>query len=180
MILRILLVRGLAMVNEFGKRGYINTEGKIIIPLKYDAAEPFSGGIAHVTNKKFHFIDKKGNTIFSLPDSLTGGIFNEELVMVSNGYKYGYMDKTGKIIIPLVYDFTIRFSEGLAAVKKNKKWGFIDKNGHTVISFLYDDDPFGRYELFDFKDGYAQVMKGDSITLIDKKGTEIRHIGSIE
>ena len=99
--------------------------------------------------------------------------------MVTNGYGYGYIDKTGKIVIPLAYEFTIRFSEGLAAVKKNKKWGFIDKKGNTVIPFIYDDEPIGRYELFDFKDGYAQVMKGDSITLINKKGKEIRHIGVI-
>lgn len=173
---------GLARVNEFGKEGFINTEGKVIIPLKYDSVKPFGEGLALVGsgNNPYHFIDKEGNTVFSLPDSLSGGVFNEGLAMVTNGYRYGYIDKTGKIIIPLDYEFTIQFSEGLAAVKKNKKWGFIDKNGHTVIPFIYDDDPFGRYELFDFKNGYTQVMKGDSITLIDKKGKEIRHIGVLK
>ena len=40
--------------------------------------------------------------------------------------KYGFIDKSGKLVIPAAYDMTNKFSEGLAAVKVGDRWGFID------------------------------------------------------
>ena len=52
--------------------------------------------------------------------------------------KYGIIDKTGKVVIPMVYDKINRFSEGLACVEMNKKSGIIDKTGKIVIPIIYD------------------------------------------
>ena len=41
--------------------------------------------------------------------------------------KYGYVNKIGKLAIPLKYEKVSYFSEGLAAVKLNGKWGFISR-----------------------------------------------------
>ncbi|EMJ63935.1 WG repeat-containing protein [Leptospira sp. P2653] len=54
------------------------------------------------------------------------------------GDKYGYIDKTGKFIIPSQFDNAHSFSEGLAAVQIGKKWGFIDKTGNFVIQPRFD------------------------------------------
>jgi len=43
--------------------------------------------------------------------------------------KYGYVDKTGKEVIPLKYDYADSFREGLARAKLNGKWGYIDRWG---------------------------------------------------
>jgi hypothetical protein len=53
------------------------------------------------------------------------------LVKLDN--KWGYIDKSGKEIIPLRYDDGRIFMDGLAAVKLNNKWGFIDKTGKEVV-----------------------------------------------
>ena len=55
--------------------------------------------------------------------------FSEGLAAVKLNGKYGFIDKTGKEIIPLKYDFANCFSEGLALVRLNNKWFYIDKNG---------------------------------------------------
>jgi len=61
-------------------------------------------------------------------------------------YEWGFIDKTGKLVIPLVYDWVWDFSEGLAVVVQNGKCGFIDKTGEVVIPFgVYDD-------VFDFRE----------------------------
>ncbi|WP_435932419.1 WG repeat-containing protein [Moraxella bovoculi] len=57
------------------------------------------------------------------------------LAIAKKNNKYGYVDKTGKVVVPIQYDETWFFSEGLAGVKQNGKWGFIDKTGEVVIPF---------------------------------------------
>ena len=41
--------------------------------------------------------------------------------------KYGFIDRTGREITPMMYDHVYSFSEGMAAVIKNRKYGFICK-----------------------------------------------------
>jgi hypothetical protein len=43
--------------------------------------------------------------------------------------KYGYIDKTGKIVIKPQFDFAESFSEGLAWVSISGKDGYINKTG---------------------------------------------------
>ena len=49
--------------------------------------------------------------------------------LVSKKGKYGYIDKNGKVVIPLKYEDAHNFKEDMAAVKSNGKWGFIDITG---------------------------------------------------
>ena len=51
--------------------------------------------------------------------------------MVSPDGKFGFIDTTGKEIIPanLPYDEVDIFSDGLCRVKKDGLYGFIDKKG---------------------------------------------------
>jgi len=48
-------------------------------------------------------------------------------------YKYGYMDKTGRIAIETKFNELYPFSEGLAAVCRDSHCGYIDKTGRMVI-----------------------------------------------
>lgn len=60
------------------------------------------------------------------------------MVVAKKGEKFGYMDKKGKVVVPIIYDYGKTFSQGLVAVQKNGKRGYIDKTGKTVIPFIYD------------------------------------------
>ena len=51
------------------------------------------------------------------------------LSQVAKGDKYGFVNKDGKLIIPLIYDEALTFSEGFVAVKQNGKWGYLDSTG---------------------------------------------------
>jgi hypothetical protein len=92
----------------------------------------------------------------------------------NNRGKYGYIDKTGKIIIPPRYMYAELFSEGLAAVKLPHSipgmsgiWGYIQKNGEFVIAPMYDNvTPFHDGRAFGYK-------KGEGWVLIDKTGKQI-------
>jgi hypothetical protein len=52
--------------------------------------------------------------------------------------RYGFIDKTGKMILQPQFARAQMFSEGLAAVQINAKWGFIDRTGKMVITPKYD------------------------------------------
>jgi hypothetical protein len=54
-------------------------------------------------------------------------------------YKYGYVDKSGKRSISLLYDFGGGFCEGLAAVKLNGRYGYINHAGVEVIPFQFEE-----------------------------------------
>ncbi len=62
--------------------------------------------------------------------------------------KIGYLDKTGKIIIPANYDYDSistnlktypAFNNGYAKVIKDKKQGLIDKSGKIIIPIIHDN-----------------------------------------
>jgi hypothetical protein len=52
--------------------------------------------------------------------------------------QWGYIDRSGKLIIPVQFEDAFSFSEGLAAVENKGNWGFIDKTGKTVLELQYD------------------------------------------
>jgi hypothetical protein len=83
-----------------------------------------------------------------------------------DGGKWGFVDKTGKLVAPLIYEDVWDFSEGLAAVKMNDYWGFIDKTGRMVIPAVYDDALW-------FEDGLAKVEKDGQYGFIDITGKEV-------
>ena len=80
------------------------------------------------------------------------------------GVKWGFIDKTGHLLIPLQYDFAWNFKEDVAAVKQNGKWGYIDKAGQEFLPFLYD-------EADSFSKGLAEVKLDTLWGVIDKTGT---------
>jgi hypothetical protein len=60
-------------------------------------------------------------------------IFFEGLASVELNHKYGFIDKTGKEVIPLEYKYTENFSKGLALVQLGYKWGYVDKKGREYF-----------------------------------------------
>ena len=80
--------------------------------------------------------------------------YYEGLAWVKLNGKWGFIDKTGKEVIPIKYDGAWYFSEGLASVKLNDKWGFIDKAGKEVTPIKYD-------MAISFSEGLANVELND-------------------
>ncbi|MCL2199067.1 MAG: WG repeat-containing protein [Defluviitaleaceae bacterium] len=103
--------------------GFVNSNGKVVIPLIYDNVHWFSEGLAAVYFNGNH--DKKRPTL--------------------SGWGWGFIDKANSLIIPLQYDSAYPFNSGLAAVSRhkedkngNKGWGYIDNSGREVIPCQYE------------------------------------------
>jgi WG containing repeat len=76
----------------------------------------------------------------------------------------GYVDRTGKLIIPRRFDRAGEFSSGLAAIVRNLRTGFIDGKGNDVIPPRFDAAK-------DFREGLAAAcVKGKGWGFVDPHG----------
>lgn len=83
----------------------------------------------------------------------------ESLYVITDIDGYGYIDKTGKVIVEPHYANATTFSEGRAAVQDYATglWGVIDATGKEITGFEYDS-------IRDFHEGMAAVRIGDPKT----------------
>lgn len=134
-----------------GKYGYIDTQGKMIIPPLYDCAYDFNNGVAVVglTNKEgesgYQVIDRRGNVLFGiqLVNSLLDNQFSNELLMYKelNTRHCCYLDKEG---LPLIYlpenvRESYRFEHEMAVFQTTTGTGIIDRKGSVLIPANYEN-----------------------------------------
>ncbi|MBQ2830318.1 MAG: WG repeat-containing protein, partial [Oscillospiraceae bacterium] len=106
-----------------------------------------------------------GGTLDSLiPENYSISDIGDGLLPVAKGGKWGFIDTTGKLVIPCGYDSAKDFSEGLARVEKDGKWGLINTSGKVVLPIEYD------YFVGDFSEGLAWVQKDGKYGFIDEVG----------
>src|SRR5690349_22947927 len=60
---------------------------------------------------------------------------SQELFIFWENNLMGYIDKTGKVVIPAQFAEADDFSDGMAWVNGKDFFGYIDKTGHPVIDF---------------------------------------------
>lgn len=139
----------MAINEKTRKHGYLNPNGKIVIPFKYDAALKFNEDLAGVMiNKKYGFINKNGMMIIPAIYHSVGS-FSEGLADIYIGndtnIKMGFINKLGKIVIPAKYtELNSKFYNGVAYVQINKEdidVIAIDKSG-KLLDYLSSYNPY--------------------------------------
>lgn len=176
---------GLASARDFQqKKFYINTKGEKVITLPDEVyeARKFKNGYACVSKQVDEHLLK----------------FQHDIVTL--GYRFGYIDKTGKQAIDFIYEDADDFDKnGLARVKVKNKFGIINAKGEFVlpaeygnIDQFYEDravvDAMGKYGYtdtkgmivikpqfdmaYDFCDGLAAVadLKAKKFGFINSEG----------
>lgn len=108
---------------------------------RYDEVGEYHDGLAIVsktkpvyetqTSREKGYASTEGQTITTYTRYLVG-----------HKTKYGFINKSGKLVVSIKYDQVKNFSGGFAAVRKGKDWGIIDTKGKTVVSLKYDEVTF--------------------------------------
>lgn len=146
--------------------GFMNMEGKQIIPCKYEFVGVFKEGLAMVIQEgKYGFIDKLGN--WRIPCKYEGAAdFREGRAVVEMDGKYGMIDRNNRLLLPFMYEDIGEMSEGRIYVSKGDLYGYANENGTLVIP-----EKFG--EAFDFADHTAKVEENEKFGYINRDGAAV-------
>jgi hypothetical protein len=79
---------------------------------------------------------------------------------------YGFVDTTGKVVVPPVYQEVTDFDNGVSLAKKDGKYGLINKQNEIVMPFKYDT-------ACGLKEGKAIYVRNGKMGFISNKGTEL-------
>lgn len=123
--------------------GYIDKSGKFVIPVgTYESGRRFNDGVAYVKEKDGDnlAIDLSGKVLFKKNDNWTYRDFSSDRAVVYNylNKQYGYIDKSGKLVISFGLDKANDFVGEYGSFKEADKYGIIDKAGKFVVKPLFD------------------------------------------
>jgi WG repeat protein len=153
-------------VRNGNRWGFIDRQGQLVVPIRYEDVEAFSEGRARLLlNGKWGFTDPAGQLVipFTYDDA---GDFSEGLACVKVGDHIGFIDLMGKMVIDPRFDWdrcSWPFREGLRPAAQGGKWGYIDRTGRFVIAPKFD-------EVWGFSEGFAAIRQGALWGFVDRSG----------
>jgi hypothetical protein len=178
---------GLAAVTDGDRGGFIDHSGKMIFAVPLDVTLGFHEGVAGVLLRgTITYFDRTGK---KLPISTEYGpksnSFSEGLLPIETKGKWGFVDRTGKLVVAPQFEDAGDFSEGLAPVKVSSeettwcppdgsgsrsgftmKWGYIDKTGKVVIPAQFESAA-------PFSERLAVIHNCEQAFFIDKTGKTV-------
>lgn len=120
------------------KYGMVDKSGNLVVPIQYEGIGDFHEGLASIGlgGDIFHWelhglVDTTGKEVVAtgaydrIEECIEGfaRVWRGDHEVVHG--TFGFINKTGKEVVPCVFEYARDFSEGLAAVKTDGKWGYI-------------------------------------------------------
>lgn len=163
---------GYATVFDGGKCACINIDGQLITPFEYDYIWEFH----HERARVMSYSDGVSRELRKLSlgthsqvkHSFYCTYYPEEI-----SCKYGFIDGTGKLIVPVEYDYATDYYGGYSVVTKDGKKGLIDIEGDIVIPIEYDNVIVSNLSNHD-NNGLVGVVSNNRMGFFDLKAREMR------
>lgn len=168
----------------------ISEQGQIVIPAQFGEISLNKHFIQVRTEDGVTIFDKKGKQVsplvFEQVDEIKEGLIlvkvrteenNSEVIhdtpgdgdgMIEyyNRFKFGFMDSTAKMILPLKYNGAFEFNLNRAPVRQGNKWGLINNQGVLLSDYKYDQLYYAGENRYAFR-------LGKRWGLLDLNGREI-------
>jgi hypothetical protein len=180
---------GLAGVNlgDHDHGAFIDHTGKVTFTVAFDVSVGFHEGlVGALLNGSVTYYDRTGKKIpISSEYGPKTSSFSEGLLPTQIKNKWGYVDRSGAVVIAPQFEDAEDFSEGVAPVKVRSeetiwcprdesggrigftmRWGYIDKSGKLTIPEQFESaDPFSE--------GLAVIHQCGKAFFIDKSGKTV-------
>ncbi len=156
---------------------FVNKEGKPALQGAYKPLNPFSEGLANVSYTNdlgktcMGYIDKKGIMSIKLDTTIAsvGNFKNGMAYVITKANKLGFIDKTGKLVIPCIYDgketYELIHANSIIAAKDGKFFT-LTKTGEVIAEF--NEQPYF------LEGGYAQIGSRYNWGIINVKNQVVR------
>lgn len=180
--------RGLWPVKKDGLWGYVDSADNVVIDFQYLSAEPFEKWYASVKVSRDirAVIDMQGQYLIQ-PSSMLESAYSRgegaELARFRNPEnRYGYLNLSGDVQIPAIYNWGSFFSEGTALVKSHDHEGIIDADGNWVVFPRYKilSSVWRGYIPFKSDVNLWGIMNLKEEVLIEPQYTSIEYMGGSE
>ncbi|MTH16578.1 WG repeat-containing protein [Flavobacterium sp. LC2016-01] len=115
-------------IYENGKQGFLDEKGKLIFPLRYSKVEKTFANNLFIIEKdsKKYIVNAAGEIISPAYDEINFSKFQGNLEVKSNN-KFGLVNKSGTLIIPVIYDSLVQILDyRYVVVSLNGMHGIID------------------------------------------------------
>lgn len=93
-----------------GAWNYRDDAGEEAMDSRFDAAGPFSDGLAPVGLE-----DERGQL------------------------RYGFADLDGEMVVPVEYEDVMPYTDGIGAVLLDGRWAYVNQDGRRITGFVYDE-----------------------------------------
>ena len=124
--------------------------------------EKLNNNIKIYNENEIKYFDLEGKEL-----SNTQVYANNKLFVKKEGDKYGFVDKSGNVVVDYKYDKAYEFNiYGFAAVQKDGKWGAIDEQGQEVVGPIYEiqeqEEPFFIGKYYQVVYGFGEIYYTDA------------------
>ena len=168
----------------------INEQGQVIIPAQFGEIRLNKHFIQVSTADGVTIFDKTGKQVSPLlfeqvdeikedlilvkvrndknksDDGLDTSGEGDGMIEYNNRFKFGFMDSTAKMILPLNYNGAFEFNRNRAPVRQGNKWALINKQGELLTDYKYDQLYYSGENRYAFR-------LGKRWGLLDLNGQEI-------
>ena len=118
------------------------------------------------TGKYYKYVNQQGR-VFSGKWVEANPFYDGMAIVRQKKSGYGYIDNSGKLVIPYSFAYAENFSEGLAVVaNEDGYYGYVDKTGKMPIGFQFESAG-------SFYEDRALVRKDTEEYYIDRTGKRI-------
>lgn len=130
---KILSTNCLKATTDDGNTYIISTSGKVSEGVKDGDTAVYDNYIKLYSSNDFKYFDLNGNEV------TYQSLFPDKKIYAKkqNG-KWGFVDKSGNVIVDYKYDMVSEQNETTAGVKLDGKWGVIDTSGNLIVEPKYN------------------------------------------
>jgi hypothetical protein len=129
---------GLRMIKRNNRYGFVDEEGRLRIPNRYEEARPFSQGLAAIKiRNRWGFIDAQDRIVIQ-PAFDDVSAFDNGYCKVKYQDKAGLISATGGWVIPARYDQLEFLPSGRIRIVQNDLQGVADGQGNVLLHPKYN------------------------------------------
>lgn len=176
---------GHALVCDEGRWGLIARDGSVAMPIVHTAITEntgrlfLAGSLNHMAVYKVADLTQPHSRSTAQPltcitDSIYAGTlgYSEGLLSVVRNGRFGFVDTTGREVVPCIYDETGLFQQGRTLVRIGDRYGIVDTAGRIILPLEYDPAP-SRGNPYTYNDSRALIAKNGKLTYVDLDGRPI-------